>query len=389
MTTSNSLLESENMPTMHILDACVFGIVIVNEKLEVVAWNSWFEKHSAINKADAIGQDIFSLFKEMTGGRLHAAISSAILQGNSSYLSQALNRMPFPLYEPSKKNEPVQQSICVNPIYFPGNENHCIIQIEDVTPSVNREKKLREMKAEAVHDKNVAENLAQMKSSFLSTVNHELRTPLTSMSGSLSLIKNGLLGEIPEEAMKMIELTCRNAERLILLVNDILDIDKIESGVVTYDIGKINVAELLSQAVEENQGLAIKLGIEFKITPCDDSLFIEADASRLIQVITNLLSNAAKFSPKNATVNVFASTKNNKIRISVADSGPGISKDFQDTIFDKFTQDKKNNNIHPGGTGLGLAICKKILQQQGAEIDFICPKDGGTEFFFYFDAITP
>jgi len=387
MSASNPIMQ--HMPTTSILDACVFGIIIVDNNYNVLCWNTWLEQHSSISKSDALNKNLFELFPEMASNRLHNAIGSAIHHGNSSFLSQALNRTPFPLYDPRKNNEPVQQAISITPVRIVENKHHCMIQIENVSPSVNREKQLRQMKAQADDDRNVAENLSQMKSNFLSTVSHELRTPLTSISGSLSLVEGGVLGEVPEKIMEMIQLTSRNTVRLLSLVNDILDIEKLESGKMDYSMKIFHVCDLLKQAVEDNEGMAIKLGISFSIAHCGENLYIYADYDRLLQVMSNLMSNAAKFSPQGETVNLKAEEHEGQIRISVHDRGPGISEEFRQSVFEKFCQHKTFDNTHPGGTGLGLSICEAIIHHHNGTINFTCPKTGGTEFFFLLDPASP
>ena len=380
MSASNTIMQ--HMPTTSILDACVFGIIIVDDNHKVLYWNSWLEQHSSVSKKDALNKNLFELFPEMVSNRIYNAVGSAIRQGSSSFLSQALNKTPFPLYDPRKNNEPVQQAISITPVMIVDDQHHCMIQIENVSASVNREKQLRQMKSQAEHDRAVAENLSQMKSNFLSTVSHELRTPLTSISGSLSLVEGGVLGEVPEKIMEMIQLTSRNTDRLLSLVNDILDIEKLESGKMEYYKETIDVCELLERAVNENNGMAIKLGVQFSILDCDDSLNIHADHSRLMQVMSNLMSNAAKFSPQDGIVKLKAEKADDQIRISVTDDGPGISSAFRESIFEKFSQSKTFDNTHPGGTGLGLSICEAIIHQHDGVIDFFCPESGGTEFFF-------
>jgi len=381
-------LQAENIPVTDVLNACVFGIVIVDSDYSITVWNTWFERYTSINKEEALGKSLFDVFPEMQNTRLHATVDSAIKQSSSSYLSQALNKTPFPLKNPRKNNELIQHAMSIKPIRMVNGTRCCMIQVEDVTAAVKRETQLKILMHQAEIDKHTAQNLVKMKSNFMSTVSHELRTPLTSISGALNLITNRIAGDIPEQLVDMIELAQRNTERLLNLVNDILDIDKIESGMMSYTMEKINVIDLLQQAVAENKGLAVKLNINFHISECSNDLYIEADHDRLMQVMCNLMSNAAKFSPPNEQVSIGARLDNNQVRINVTDNGSGISKDFRRSIFDKFTQDKKTDAPHPGGTGLGLAICQTIIQQHHGEIDFICPKEGGTEFFFLLPAIS-
>ena len=380
-------LQSTDIPMMDVLDACVFGIIIIDAEYRIVVWNTWLEQHTLIKKDVAVGRGLFKLFSEMKNTRMQQAVDSAIENSTSAYLSQALNKHPFPLRNPEKHNERLQQSMSIKPISLADESRCCMVQIEDVTASVNRANKLRLLREQAENDRKIAQNLVKMKTSFLSTVSHELRTPLTSITGSLNLIINRVTGDIPEKAMDMIVLARRNSYRLLQLVNDILDLDKIESGMMSYDVETINVKSLLQQAIDDNNGLAAKLGVSFQLKECNDYLHVEADYDRLMQVMTNLMSNAAKFSPAESEITINACLYEDNVRISVTDNGPGISEKFRVSLFDKFTQDKDGENTHPGGTGLGLSICQSIIQFHGGNIDFVCPKQGGTTFFFELKAV--
>ncbi len=222
----------------------------------------------------------------------------------------------------------------------------------------------------------------KMKNEFVSTVSHELRTPLTSIKGSLGLLKASLLGELPDQVKSMITIAYNNADRLIRLINDILDIEKMEAGKLTFIFQKAYLAPLLERVIEANRPYADEYGATIKLEPVDESLRVRCDLDRIEQVMTNLLSNAAKFTPKDGTIHVSTRENGEMIRVSVRDEGPGISKEFRKKIFGKFAQADSSNTKEQGGTGLGLAISKTIIELHGGSIGFETADGKGTTFYF-------
>jgi len=176
------------------------------------------------------------------------------------------------------------------------------------------------------------EELARLKREFISTASHELRTPLTSIRGALGLIAANAVGEIPESASELISIAERNCNRLLLLVNDILDMDKIESGAMAYHFERLQLNEAIRKAIEANRAFGDEFGVSFKLTPSPVDGWVEADEERLNQIIANLLSNAAKFSPMGSNVDIFVESLGTIFRISVRDEGPGIAEGFRDQI---------------------------------------------------------
>jgi signal transduction histidine kinase len=197
--------------------------------------------------------------------------------------------------------------------------------------SVNQMEALR-----AEHRKTLSAYRA--KTEFLSTMSHELRTPLTSIKGSVDLAVSGRLGELPEKTAQVMEIAQRNCSRLITLIDDILDLQKFESGKMSFSLKKLAVAPLLEEAIEVNQPYAARLGVTLRLIPADADLFIRGDHSRLGQVVTNMLSNAAKFSHKGDEVIVKADRHGTGVRISVIDTGVGLVESDREKVFDRFSQ---------------------------------------------------
>ena len=223
----------------------------------------------------------------------------------------------------------------------------------------------------------------KMKNEFISTVSHELRTPLTSIKGGLGLLNGGALGEMPEQAKGIISIASHNADSLLLLVNDILDMQKIETGELDMTFGKLDLMPFLTEVVEDNKSYADQFNVTFALQPYDETVFISANKDRLRQVMANLLSNAAKFSNEHGSVEVVVSQPDEKIiRVSVIDHGMGIAEDFYPIIFNKFTQQDSSDTRQKGGTGLGLSISKAIIEKHHGEIAFTSKQGEGTTFYF-------
>ena len=208
--------------------------------------------------------------------------------------------------------------------------------------------------------------LDRMKDEFVSTVSHELRTPLTSIRGALGLLSAGLLGNVSEKAANLLRIALSNSDRLVRLINDILDLERIQSGREPLSFRTISLSEIIRQAIDGMQPVADAAGIQL----IHDANVVElsADPDRLLQVITNLLSNAVKFSPEGATVAVTLREENHGITLSVIDQGRGIPADKLDSIFDRFQQVDASDSRQKGGSGLGLAICRTIVHQHGGHI---------------------
>ncbi|MDH5395354.1 MAG: response regulator, partial [Gammaproteobacteria bacterium] len=225
------------------------------------------------------------------------------------------------------------------------------------------------------------QRIDKMKNEFISTVSHELRTPLTSIRGSLGLISGGAVGVLPEEASHMLKIAANNTERLLLLINDILDIQKMESGKLALKFNKLAVMPFLEQAVEDNAAYGAQHNVKFIIDKSLNDAYIYADKDRMMQVMANLLSNAAKFSPEYDVVEISVARHDKLIRISVTDHGKGIPDSFHAKLFEKFTQSDSSDTRNKGGTGLGLSITKVIMETHGGRINFVSREGIGSTFY--------
>ena len=224
----------------------------------------------------------------------------------------------------------------------------------------------------------------QLKRDFISTVSHELRTPLTSISGSVKLIQAQQEEMKPEDVTKLLDITCRNIDRLSRLINELLDFEKLQSESAVYVQKNINAGQLISEVVEQNQSFADHANIKLVEKLESDVVFI-ADPQRILQVVVNLVSNAIKFSPESEIVEIGCIAEQDKVKIYVKDKGLGIPAEYKDRIFERFMQvDSSDNRKIQRGTGLGLAISKRMIEDMGGIIGFDSEEGVGSTFFIIF-----
>ncbi|MCJ2188122.1 ATP-binding protein [Novosphingobium beihaiensis] len=240
-----------------------------------------------------------------------------------------------------------------------------------------------------IRDITERKRVEQLKSDFVSTVTHELRTPLTSIAGALGLLEGGGGGPLNERASRLITIAHSNADRLVRLINDILDIEKIESGNMPFNLRELDLTAAVRASVEENRSYAAKFGAHISLSAPMTPMVVSADRDRLAQVFTNLLSNAAKYSPPDGTVQVTIGPHGGFHRVTIADEGPGIPEDFQDQIFSKFAQADSSSSRAKGGTGLGLSIVREIVTRLGGEVSFDTKPGQGTRFHIDLPAVEP
>jgi len=303
---------------------------------------------------------------ELLGGSVKRIVGTEFHAGFDSQWAEIIaSREPVAAIKIRNPRRDGQDLICewaVTPLVNPeGTIVSIIAQGQDVT---------RQLEAE------------RMKKEFTSTLSHELRTPLTSIIGSLQLINSGVVGEVDKDVAELTGVAERNGQRLLDLINDILDIEKIESGKLTLSPEVLGVDELVREAMLLNKAFAERFGVRFETRGNLPGGQVSVDRKRLLQVMTNLLSNAAKFSPEGATVDIDMQVKDSVIRVAVLDRGPGIPEAFHSRIFGRFAQADSTASRQKGGTGLGLAICKRLIELMQGHIGFEDRDGGGTSFWF-------
>ena len=232
-----------------------------------------------------------------------------------------------------------------------------------------------------VRDVTERKRLENLQSEFISVVSHELRTPLTSIQGALGLMIGGVAGQIPRDLRQMLEMCKRNSDRLLNLINDILDMDKISSGNLEFHFTANSSGKILREAVTVNQPYALAHDVNF-VTKNNTSSIVMVDTGRIQQVLTNLLSNAVKFSKPSDIITVSAIERDGVIRFAVTDSGPGIPEHYHSKIFDRFIQVENANTRSSDGTGLGLSISKSIVEHHHGTIGLDSELGKGSTFWF-------
>ncbi|QLC72898.1 PAS domain S-box protein [Pseudomonas sp. LPB0260] len=231
-----------------------------------------------------------------------------------------------------------------------------------------------------VQDIRESKRLQRLQNEFVATVSHELRTPLTAISGPLELIDSGALGEVPEHLQQMLQIARHNSRRLGLLINDLLDIGKLEAERMPIACEELALQPLIEQALQCNQAYAAEHGVRLhQVGVCTER--VRVDGQRLQQVLSNLLANAAKFSPAEQEVEVSCERRGAWVRISVRDHGPGVAPAFHGRIFQKFAQADASDSRQRGGTGLGLAISKELIERMGGRIGFDSAEGLGATFW--------
>ena len=251
-----------------------------------------------------------------------------------------------------------------------------------LTPLVNMENRVVSV---IVQGRDITQQLEaeRIKQEFTSTLSHELRTPLTSIIGSLQLINSGVMGDIEKDILELTTIAERNGQRLLDLINDILDVEKIESGKLTLLLDAVELGELVGESLTLNRAYADRFKVKLAAAGEMPPVKVKADRKRVLQVMTNLLSNAAKFSTEGTAVEVtIEAVGPDTVRVGVHDTGPGIPENFRNRIFGRFAQADMSHTRQIGGTGLGLAICKRLVEMMGGKIGFSDRAAGGTTFWF-------
>ncbi len=331
-----------------VLEAAPDTMVVVNHTGEIVLLNLQAEKEFGYRRDELLGQNINKIIPERMAERLIAKGPRASLPLEISTERQLTGRRKdggeFPI------------EIMLSPL----ESAERILVIRDI--SVRRQTE-------------------RLKDEFVATVSHELRTPLTSISGSLGLLAGQWASKLPESAARLLTIAHTNSQRLVRLLNDILDIEKIESGHVVFNLSRVAVRPLVESSIEDNRGFAASYGVSVQLDPTSTDVDANVDPDRLAQVITNLLSNAIKFSPTDGEVVVAVERDSGNVRITVRDHGSGIPDEFKLHIFEKFAQADATNTRKKGGTGLGLCIVKQIVERLGGKVGFEDAPGGGTTFY--------
>lgn len=240
-----------------------------------------------------------------------------------------------------------------------------------------------------VEDISERKRIERLQNEFIATVSHELRTPLTAIAGALGLLRSEATGQLPDAAREMVGVADKNCQRLLLLISDLLDMEKLLAGKLSFEIEEQPLLPLIEESLTHHDAYARQFDVELiaEWGPGVEGCRIAIDAHRMQQIMANLLSNAIKFSPKGAPVMVTITALGDRIRISIIDRGPGIPVEFRERIFQKFAQADASDSRQKGGTGLGLAITRELTERMGGEAGFESEPGVGAEFFVDFPRV--
>ncbi|HTO60881.1 MAG TPA: response regulator [Bradyrhizobium sp.] len=335
------------------VEACPSGMVMSDGDGRIVMLNTEIENLFGYKREELIGRHVDALVPERL--QAHHVINRTRFMATPECRHMGAGRT---LFGRRKDGTEFPVEVGLNPIHT-GQEQMVLSAIIDITQRRRTER---------------------LKDEFVATVSHELRTPLTSIAGSLGLLAGQWAAKLPDSAARLLTIAHTNSQRLVRLVNDILDIEKIEAGHIVFDMRRIALRKLLENTIEDNRGFAASYGVQLRLDETAGEFEVNADSDRLAQVITNLLSNATKFSAAGEEVVVGVARNAANARITVRDRGPGIPEDFKPHIFEKFAQADATNTRKKGGTGLGLSIVKEIVDRLGGQVGFDDAPGGGTIF---------
>ncbi len=343
------------------VEACPSGLVMVDGAGNIMMANGEIERQFGYSRVELVGQPIDILVPEKMRTQHMGRRANFARKPEARRMGTGRE-----LFGRRKDGSEFPVEIGLNPI-----KTHEGVLVLGVIVDISERKRIERLKDE-----------------FVATVSHELRTPLTAISASLGLLVGAVDVKLPEAAKRLVTIAHSNSQRLVRLINDILDIEKIESGNVIFNLQRVEVGTLVAQAIEANRALAAGYGVYLRFDDTSASE-VRADPDRLMQVVANLLSNAIKFSPRDSEVVVAIENSGENVRVTVRDHGPGIPEDFKSRIFNKFAQADGSDARQKGGTGLGLNIVKQIVTQLGGKVDFSDAPGGGAVFYVELPRLHP
>ncbi|PCK02916.1 MAG: hypothetical protein COA42_21815 [Alteromonadaceae bacterium] len=365
----SQVLEEQSRMTA-IFDIAINAIVTTDEAQTIIDFNPMAESTFGISAQQAIGHTLPSLlissdsldtFQQLIHrlGDEQSEVQTAKQMSHIDIMGKRDKDGSFPMKVLASKNTVAESTLIT-------------LFIEDMTDSLRMER---------------------MKKEFTSIISHELRTPMTSIQGSLGLILGGAMGEVPEDMKTLLDIAYNNGERLVLLINDILDVEKFEAGEMAFDMETLSLTRLSLRAIEEMQGYASNFKVTLMFDAPAPDIFIRGDDARLLQVFSNLVSNAIKYSPEEGWVVVkltlmdSGAPNKQRVKVSIIDRGSGVPEAFHTTIFDKFSQADSSGSRSKGGTGLGLNIAKMLIEKHQGTIGFTSEPNAETVFFFDFPVL--
>ena len=353
--TRDASLRKSEANLQAIVDNTIDGLITIDPRGTILRFNRGCEEIFGYTTAEAVGQNVSILMPQSEASRHDGYMERYLRTGEARFIGvrrEVTGR--------HKNGRRIDLEVAIAEIKVAGE-----VLFSGIVRDITERKQIERIKSE-----------------FVSTVSHELRTPLTAMMGSLSLLRRGTLGDMSSKAAHMIDLAHDNGTRLVALINNILDIDKIETGEFEVKQRSVSLKLLIEQTAKQNAAYATQHAASILVEEIADDIIVDTDAERFHQVMGNLLTNAAKFSPKGGTIHIGAGMTEKMVRISVRDEGPGIPEEFRNRIFERFSQADSSDTREKGGTGLGLCIAKAIVERLGGAIGYETQIGAGTTFYF-------
>ena len=336
------------------MEVCPSGIIVVDSDGAIAMINNEVERLFGFSREELLGRPIEVLLPQKLLSKHEAQHKGFTIHPDARQLGTGRD---FRGRRKDGSEFPIE--VGLNPVQF-GNDIMVLGAIVDIS-----ERK----------------RLERLQDEFVSTVSHELRTPMTSIAASLGLLIAGASDTLPQPAAHLIEIAHANCQRLVRLVNDILDIKKLESGLMAFRSQRCGARSLVEKAIEANRGIADGCNVRIRLDPSPGTFDVHVDPDRLVQVIINLLSNALKFSPPGEDVVVTLENRGEQVRIAVRDHGPGVPVEFRPRVFEKFAQADATLGHVREGTGLGLSIVRQIIMRLNGQVGFDDAPGGGTVFY--------
>ena len=351
---SREVAYQEELARLSVVASSTSSLVVISDPAGCIEWvNAAFEQKTGYALSEILGHSPGSFLQgpgtdEQAVDRLRAAIRSW-----QPIREELLNY--------TKLGEPYWISLNLTPVVSGEGHLERFISVQDDITDRKR--------------------IERMKDEFISTVSHELRTPLTAITGALGLLSAGVAGAMSDQAGRLLDIANKNSNRLTVLINDLLDMDKLVEGGMPIESEVHRLLPLVQLAIQHNQPYADQYGVTLVVVDPSDDATVDVDSLRLMQVMSNLLSNACKFAPSGTTVEVGTRVQGESVRIAVRDSGPGVPASFRGQIFEKFSQADSSDTRAIGGSGLGLAISKELVERMGGAIGYESVEGQGATFF--------
>jgi len=366
------------------------GILALDNHHRLTFFNKWVADRLSLDTENILNKNIFDIFPEIKNTRLDSSINDAIKMGLPAIVSNIFNHSPFPLVKDTNNSEKIFQNINIIPVKQ-DSESYVIIQINDVSASIQREKALEEQarkrKKIETELRTTLEKLnhaSAIKSDFLASMSHEIRTPMNGIVGLSQLLKKTHLNSTQEKYLNTID---SSVNLLLTVINDILDFSKLESGKLLLHKTNFNFNNIISHILDILDTEIKQKNLEVSVE-IDNELYPQylGDENRLKQIFINLISNAIKFTANgNISIKVQLlnqQTNHSNIKVTISDNGIGIEESIIPSLFEKFTQADSSTTRQYGGTGLGLAICKNLVVLMSGKIGVESTPGKGSDFWF-------